>query len=156
LFLYDNKYDFKVSTSDRHGGKSILICPIHGEVEVDNDYIFTGNGCYRCNNTPSTVFYLIKLKNEFQEFYKLGISGYDKNKRIKRFSQYKSLGYSIEVLNIKEFETPLECREYESKLKKIIKPFLITPKIWKNETSTECFDLNIEKFINSYINDDIV
>jgi hypothetical protein len=156
LFLYDGAYDFKVTTSSRHGGKSILICPIHGEVEVDNDYIFQGKGCYKCNISPSDIFYLIKLKNEHQEFYKLGISAYDKNGEVKRFKQYKSLGYSIKVLKIKEFEKPIECREYETKLKKIIKPFLINPKIWENKTSTECFDLDIEKFINSYINDDIV
>jgi hypothetical protein len=157
LFLYGDKYDFEVSTSDRHGGKSILICPIHGKVEVDNDYIFMGNGCYKCNNSIAPdLFYLVKLKNETQEFYKLGISGYDKNKKVKRFKQYESLGYSVEVLKIKEFKTPLECREYETKLKRIIKPFLIIPEVWDNKTSTECFDLNIEKFINSYINDDIV
>jgi hypothetical protein len=157
IFLYDGKYDFKVTTSNRHGGKSILICPEHGEVEVDNDWIFMGNGCYECNNcSPSNIFYLVKLKNDIQEFYKLGISGYDKDKNIKRFRQYKALGYEVEVLKIKEFNEPIKCREYEAKLKKIIKPFLIIPTIWEYATSTECFNLDIQGFINSYINDDIV
>ena len=35
--LYNEKYDFKICSTDRKIGKCILICPIHGEVEVDND-----------------------------------------------------------------------------------------------------------------------
>ena len=49
LYLYDNKYDFEIQSTNRHDGKCILICPIHGRVEVDNDYIFEGCGCLKCN-----------------------------------------------------------------------------------------------------------
>ena len=49
LYLYDNKYDFKILSTNRHVGKCILICPIHGEVEIDNDYVFEGCGCTKCN-----------------------------------------------------------------------------------------------------------
>lgn len=49
LYLYENKYDFEVLSTDRHEGKCILICPVHGRVEIDNDYIFEGCGCIKCN-----------------------------------------------------------------------------------------------------------
>ena len=31
LFLYDNKYDFEIDSTDRHKGRVTLICPIHGK-----------------------------------------------------------------------------------------------------------------------------
>jgi hypothetical protein len=49
LEIYDNKYDFEILSTDRHEGKCVLICPIHGRVEIDNDYIFEGCGCIKCN-----------------------------------------------------------------------------------------------------------
>lgn len=49
LELYGERYDFKILSTDRHEGKVKLICPIHGEVLIDNDYIFEGCGCIKCN-----------------------------------------------------------------------------------------------------------
>lgn len=37
LYLYDNKYDFEITSTKRHEGTCVLICPVHGKVEVDND-----------------------------------------------------------------------------------------------------------------------
>lgn len=37
LDLYNYKYDFKIKNVKRKIGQIILICPIHGEVLVDND-----------------------------------------------------------------------------------------------------------------------
>lgn len=156
MFLYDGKYDFEVTTSDRHGGKSKLICPIHGEVIVDNDWIMQGNGCYKCNQTSSNIFYLIKLSNDIESFYKLGIS-YLKDGVIRRYKDYEKLGYTISEIKTIHFDEALKCREFETKLKKIIKPYLITPENWDYETSTECFKTDLlDIFINSYINNDIV
>lgn len=156
LFLYDDKYDFKVSTSDRNGGKSILICPEHGEVLIDNDYIFQGKGCYKCNIKQSDVFYLIELKNSEESFYKLGIT-FEQDGKPRRYNDYEKLGYSIREIKKIKFEDVFKCRELETALKRIIKPYLINPKNWPNETSTECFKTDLlEVFINSYINNDIV
>ena len=49
LEIYGDKYDFEILSTDRHNGYVKLICPIHGEVLVDNDYIFEGCGCIKCN-----------------------------------------------------------------------------------------------------------
>ena len=156
LFLYDNKYDFKITTSNRHGGKSILICPIHGEILVDNDYIFQGKGCYKCNQKQSDIFYLVELKNEHESFYKLGIS-HEINGSVRRYRDYEALGYSITEIKRIKFDDVFKCREFETKLKRIIKPYLINPIVWCNNSSTECFKTDLlDVFINSYINNDIV
>ena len=38
--IYGDKYDFIITNTDRKNGRSILICPEHGEVDIDNEYIF--------------------------------------------------------------------------------------------------------------------
>ena len=74
--IYGNKYKFIIDNTDRKKGFNYLICPIHGKVEFDNDNIFTGCGCKKCSttNATKTLFYLINLKNEKENFYKIGIS----------------------------------------------------------------------------------
>ena len=126
--IYGNKYDFKINNTSRHGGKSILICPVHGEVVVDNDYIFMGKGCPKCNNiTPSTTFYFIKIKfNNFQ-CYKIGISHRLSNNQLRRYIDYRKKGYTIEVIKEIDFENNLELKQFELKIKKIIKNNLVAP-----------------------------
>lgn len=159
IYLYDGKYDFEVTTSDRHGGRSNLICPIHGKISIDNDYLFSGCGCPKCNNhntNPSNLFYLIELTNNTETFYKFGIT-YELNGIPKKYKDYKLLGYSINEIKLIKFEDPLKCREFENKLKNIIKPYIFIPNVWKNKTTTECFKIDlIDAFLNSYINNDIV
>lgn len=73
-YLYDDVYGFKILSTDRHKGKCELICPIHGSVLVDNDYIFSGIGCIECNSHlhKSDLLYIVKLFNKTESFYKLG------------------------------------------------------------------------------------
>ena len=68
LFLYDNKYDFEITSTDRHKGRVILICPIHGKQSIDSDSIFLGTGCPCCNKgwEKSDTFYPILLEKFFQ------------------------------------------------------------------------------------------
>lgn len=127
LLLYDNKYDFKISTTNRHGGKSILVCPIHGEVVIDNDYIFSGKGCPKCRGVkPSTSFYLIKLSTTDFSCYKIGIS-YRENGVMRRYRDYKKIGYNVEVLQELDFDDNLELKLFELKIKRLIKDYLVTP-----------------------------
>lgn len=140
LYLYENKYDFIITSTDRHKGTCTLICPIHGEVLIDNDHIFTGCGCSICNNTfhKSDTLYVVKLTSNVESFYKLGIT-FIKNGQLRRIRDYKKLGYKVEVLTYKTFSSYEECFEKEFKLKQLIKNDLYTPSKWANETSTECF-----------------
>lgn len=118
MYLYDNKYDFEITSTDRHKGKVTLICPIHGKQIIDSDGIFLGIGCPKCNKDiqSSNVFYLIQLFNENESFFKLGISHYKKNGKLSRFSDYKTLGYNIKVIKLITFKDALDCKEFELKL----------------------------------------
>ena len=141
LFLYDNKYDFEIESTDRHKGRVTLICPIHGKQSIDSDSIFLGTGCPCCNKSweKSDTFYLIRLYNEKESFYKLGISYKLKNGDIRRFREYRSLNYNIEVIYTHTFPDAIKCKEFELKLKQIIKLNLYTPSRWEYSSSTETF-----------------
>lgn len=149
LDLYDNKYDFKILSSRRKEGNCILICPIHGEQYVDTDGIFMGSGCPKCNREviKSDLLYIIRLYNEEESFYKLGISHYNNHNDIARFKSYKLLGYNIEILYTKQFNDYIECRNKETELKQIIKPFIYMPKHWENNNTTECFHSDLIKLL---------
>lgn len=154
LFLYDNKYDFIVNSTNRHEGRITLVCPIHGEVSVDNDAIFTGMGCPKCNtdNVVPNLFYLIRMYDDNESFYKLGISHKLRNGQISRFSSYKKLGYNIEIIKIIKFKDAFNCKEFETIQKRIIKPNLYLPKRWEYEVSTETFTNDLLNIIQTNIN----
>lgn len=129
-YLYaDTDYDFEIQSTNRHEGRCTLICPIHGKVEIDNDHIFSGCGCPHCNVgwTKSNVLYIVKLTNELESFYKLGVSYKKKNGDLRRFKDYRGLGYEIEVLKIIEFDDYVQCVDKEFKLKQLIKHNLYQP-----------------------------
>lgn len=158
LFLYDGKYDFEIESSDRHKGRVVLICPIHGRQSVDSDTIFLGTGCPLCNKEwhKTNTFYLIRLFDENESFYKLGISYKLDNGDIRRFREYRALNYNIEVLYTYTFNDVLECKEFENKLKQIIKPFLYKPSRWEYETSTKTFTNDLLPLIKDNLKYDIV
>lgn len=158
LFLYDGKYDFEIESSNRHKGRVSLICPIHGKQSIDSDTIFLGTGCPLCNKEwhKTDTFYLIRLFDENESFYKLGISYKLDNGDIRRFREYRALNYNIEVLYTYTFDNVLECKEFESKLKQIIKPFLYKPSRWEYETSTETFTNDLLPLIKDNLKYDIV
>lgn len=158
LFLYDNKYDFEIDSTDRHEGRVTLICPIHGKQSVDSDSIFLGTGCPCCNKfwEKSNTFYLIRLYDEKESFYKLGISYINDKGEVRRFREYKALGYNIDIIQIHTFEDALQCKEFELKLKKIIRPSLYKPTRWEYESSTETFTNDLLPIILENIKYDIV
>ena len=159
-YLYDGKgYEFEITSTDRHKGRVKLICPIHGEQWVDSDGIFLGHGCPECNQgwTKSNIFYLIRLYNEEESFYKLGISYIQTNGKVRRFKDYKKLGYNIEEIKILQFEDFMQCRDFETKMKRIIKHNIYNPKHWNNNKSVECFSNEILPTIINKLNEqDIV
>ena len=142
-YLYEGmNYKFEVESTNRHEGRVKLICPIHGEQRVDTDGIFLGHGCPECNTgwTKSNVFYLVKLFNDNEEFYKLGISYIDVKGNIRRFREYKKLGYGIQQIKIIEFEDFIKARDFETQMKRIIKNSIYMPHKWTSNNTTECFN----------------
>lgn len=143
-YLYEGKgyiFDMNESSVDRHKGRVKFFCPIHGVQYVDSDAIFLGHGCPECNQgwTKSTIFYLIKLFDDNEVFYKLGISYIDDKGKVRRFREYKRLGYKIEELKIIEFDNFMKCRDFETQMKRFIKNSIYMPNRWANKGTTECF-----------------
>lgn len=143
--IYGDKYKWNITSTDRHSGTVQLICPIHGVQHVDTDAVFLGSGCPCCNKgwQKSDLFYIIRLYDEDENFYKLGISHYDSKGNVQRFKDYKELGYNIEVVKIIKFQSLIEVRNCELELKRLIKYNLYVPKRWPYPTSTECFSNNL-------------
>lgn len=147
-YLYQNEdYDFIISSTSRHEGRVTLICPIHGDQSIDSDWIFSGCGCPECNTgwEKSTSLYIVKLTHEIngEKFYKLGVSYITDSGEIRRYRDYRSLGYLVEEIHTSTYENFEECIDTETELKRVIKEFVITPKIWPNKSSTECFKNDI-------------
>ena len=158
-YLYDGKgyeFDIESSSTDRHKGRVKFICPIHGEQWVDSDGIFLGHGCPECNQgwTKSNIFYLIKLYNKTESFYKLGISYIDINNKVRRYRDYKKLGYNVEQIKLLQFEDFMQCRDFETKMKHIIKNSIYMPNNWTSNVTTECFkDTILPKILNVLSNE---
>lgn len=158
-YLYDGKgyeFDIESSSTDRHKGRVKFICPIHGEQWVDSDGIFLGHGCPECNQgwTKSNIFYLIKLYNETESFYKLGISYIDINNKVRRYRDYKKLGYNVEQIKLLQFEDFMQCRDFETKMKHIIKNSIYMSNNWVSNGTTECFkDTILPKILNILSNE---
>lgn len=108
------------------------------------------------NGEKSDTFYLIRLYDENESFYKLGISYKLKNGDIRRFREYRTLNYKIDVLYIKTFNDTVECKEFETKLKRIIRNNLYVPKRWEYNTSTETFTNELLPTIKENLIYDIV
>lgn len=98
------------------------------------------------------MFYLIKLSNSTEKFYKLGITYKKTDGNLRRFDDYKKLNYNIDVLKIIEFNEFEACVNFEVELKKIIKNNLYVPQNWPNKTSTECFQEDLLTIILQNIN----
>lgn len=61
LFLYDNKYDFKIDSTDRHKGRVTLICPTHGKQSVDSDGYFQEQDVHVVINSRKNLIHFIQL-----------------------------------------------------------------------------------------------
>lgn len=157
-FIYEDKYEFEITSTDRHKGKVGIICPIHGIQYVDTDAIFLGTGCPCCNKgwEKTDTFYLIRLYDDKESFYKLGVSHKLKNGDIRRFREYRALKYQIEILYTHTFSDTISCKEVELKLKRIIKPNLYQPLRWENNLSTETFTNELLPTIKENLIYDIV
>ncbi len=71
-------------------------------------------------------------------------------------SEYRVLKYNIEVLYTRTFSDAIECKEFETKLKQIIRPNLYIPKRWEYKTSTETFTNELLPIIKENLIYDIV
>ena len=58
---------------------------------------------------------------------------------MRRYNDYRKKGYKIEVIKEIDFNENLELKQFELKIKKLIKNSIITPPNWDANIATECF-----------------
>jgi len=155
--IHNFKYDYSKTNYINSCSKIIIICPLHGEFkQIPTDHLHKICGCSECASEISTSFlnlnftslsasegflYLIKLKNQDEEFVKIGVTTRSIELRTKKIAQY----YDIEIL--KYLKSDLKTISYhEQKILTHFKKLNYNPKI-KFTGHTECFTLEILKYL---------
>ena len=68
----------------------------------------------------SDTLYIIRLFNHEESFYKLGISYKKENGEVRRYEDYRTLGYKIEEIKVITYKDFLQAREVETIILNII------------------------------------
>jgi len=108
---HQHKYAYDKTTFNKITDKIVVTCPMHGDFKLTADHHMRGVGCAKCANQNRTggysdswfaydptrkiepaVLYLVQMKNEFEEFLKVGIT----KKSIKH--RYRGCKYKYEVI----------------------------------------------------------
>lgn len=146
-------YDYTLipETIPSTGGFVKIICPLHGVFKQKAYVHMNGTGCNKCcyrgyeredyinhcvkYGYKTVSVYLIKIYNETECFYKIGITC----KTVKeRFRKLKGkTGYSYEVINIKKLP-PDRAWDFELYIKRRYKHYKYHPLV-KFAGSSECF-----------------
>lgn len=104
--IHGNTFDYSLVEYVNARKKVILICHTHGIFGQTPDKHLRGHGCAKCNtvgnayanhspNEPAT-FYIVRIFNEIESFYKIGVTI---RKILKnRFSNIRTLGYKIDYI----------------------------------------------------------
>lgn len=153
--IHGKTYDYSKFNYIKACEKSIITCSIHGDFEQTPNGHLAGKGCIKCaleitgghsktdfikaSKGRECTFYIIRLFNEEESFYKVGITS---NTLSVRFHSTR-IPYKYEI--IKEIKS-LNCDEIwelELKNKRLLKEFIYKPKLYFSG-HTECFsDVNL-------------
>lgn len=109
--VHSNKYDYSLVKYSNSVNKVDIVCKIHGVFKQKPYAHLTGNGCLKCHieNKESKSFgfnreafikssnksnglatlYIVKLNNDNEEFYKVGITTKSTEKRMSKIGSYK-------------------------------------------------------------------
>lgn len=159
--IHNNFYDYRLVNYVTSKSKVRIICPIHNVFEQrPNDHI-SGYGCPKCGNIGlykhssfkdyNNVFgylYLMEIKNNVENFLKIGIT---KNTPNVRKTHIK--GYNIELLKIANI--PLyDAFMLEQEIINVFSEFTYIP-LYKFGGHTECFSNvildDIQRIMNTII-----
>src|SRR5690606_29889359 len=148
--LGEEKYDYSKTEYRGMKNKSTVTCKEHGDFEIDwGNSIWKGVGCPKCGNSlkglnskdklvdmirdgKTPTLYLVKLHNDDESFFKIGITTGTVEKRMLQIPYYK-----YEVVLTKTGTTEYTW-SMENELKKICKLFPYTPNK-EFAGKTECF-----------------
>ena len=166
--IHGNKYLYDKTVYVTAHTKLIISYKVHGDIKVTPNNFLKNGGCIYCGREKTKVklkskkviksytrkgwekickgreatLYVIKIFNEEESFYKIGMTSRDVNKR------FSNLPYNYEVIFIKKSIDPVEIYDLEKYLLKNTKSFMYKPK--KDfEGRTECRS-NIDWILNNY------
>ena len=143
--------DYSLFKYETNKNKGQFICKIHNQSYTQSlgSHKNGVKGCSKCaknimfydDNTTQSLdmfgkVYFLRLKNNEEEFYKIGITSREDNKRINRFKKL----YNVEILNIIESDIR-DSYLLEQMILKNYKKYKYTPKI-KFKGYSECFSKN--------------
>lgn len=158
---YNNEHTYEKSVYTGCFNRITVTCKAHGDFSIDpSKYLNAKSGCPKCNKSPfnkknshngftrtgwiencgkgNSYLYLIRIYNDFESFYKIGISK-DTFKRV----SYITNNYNKEILFSKPFTDHNLSFDLEHMLHRRFKSLHYFPKI-KFPGHTECFKENPE------------
>lgn len=149
--IHDNLYIYLLSSYTNAHTPLQIECKSHGIFLQSPTNHLQGQGCVKCSNDNKTgritkkdsldsqdiyYVYTIKMYNEYEEFFKTGISKSYNN----RHKDFIRTGYNVEIIDIM-VDTKYNCFILEQKLlKKRQRVNKYTPQV-KFGGSTECYTL---------------
>lgn len=156
--IHGNKYNYSKVEYKNANTKVTIICKEHGEFKQNPRGHLSNNGCPFCNRyvgysksqwinynkDKEGIFYIIKVFDENEIFYKIGITGKSIQERYKYTG---NIPYNYEI--IKEIKS--KDLEYiwnlEKENKRILKDFKYKPLKSFAGSSVECFSKLNEKML---------
>lgn len=160
---HENYYDYSLVsfTSLNDKNEVAIICPEHGEYKTRIYNHYTGRGkcpnCYQrssgfyCqgyfDNHPEQkdiegVLYYVRLYNDTESFYKVGITKHSANKR---FFIDDKVPYNVEIIKEKNM-TLYDAFELEQKILSEYADYKVTPKL-RFHGYTECLNYDIRNIL---------
>jgi len=148
---HNNFYDYSlVDLSLPQESLQRIICPIHGEFKQSLQHHKRGHKCAKCavemqprigfslsqwkdyqNNRIARV-YFVRLYNDTESFYKVGITYQPLKRRLRQFP------YEVEIINVKEYIDAVIAFKIEKRFKKMFKSRQYKPMV-KFGGWTECY-----------------
>lgn len=147
--IHDSKYDYSRSVYVNIDTPIEIVCPIHGSFnQTPYHHKKQKSGCPKCtkstpfsrsryvksceNNNGMSSLYLIRMFNDNESFYKVGITKHSINRR------FNKNPYNIEVLEIVNAEAGY-VYDLETLAHRLLRKYQYTPLICFGGGETECF-----------------
>ena len=164
---HNNRYNYNLVVYENARTKVNIICSIHGIFEQTPNCHLSGKGCPKCarenhkgswTNTSwetsaysssdfdSFKVYILKLKNEYEEFIKIGKTFRTISKRVAGKNKFPYIHSEIQIF---EFTSARDCSKFEIELHNIFNKYKYKPLI-KFGGMNECYELDSLFLLKEY------
>lgn len=148
--VHNNKYIYTKVKFTKSKDKTIITCPIHGDFEQRLDTHLSGHGCSACDNKGGNckfnvwkekcpgnpgIFYILRCKDKYEEFYKVGITCRSVKER------YNSFKYNYEIVKQIVDDDRERIWNLEKTYLSLLKDYKYEPRIKFDGSAKECFKL---------------